>query len=65
MSYKITFQNRPNGIVKPLISQSTKMERQSQKIYSLFVVESIRGSSSKGGTKSINYFNQGTNQLLL
>lgn len=46
------FQNRPNGIVKTMISQSKDGEIIS-KIYSLFGVESIRGSSSKGGTKAL------------
>lgn len=46
------FQNRANGTVKTMISQSKDGEIIS-KIYSLFGVESIRGSSSKGGTKAL------------
>ncbi len=46
------FKNRPNGIVKTIISQSKDGEIIS-KIYSLFGVSSIRGSSSKGGTKAL------------
>ena len=46
------FHNRHKGIVKTMISQSKDGEIIS-KIYSLFGVESIRGSSSKGGTKAL------------
>lgn len=46
------FRNRPKGIVKTMISQSKDGEIIS-KVYSLFGVESIRGSSSKGGTKAL------------
>ena len=46
------FKNRPNGIVKTMISQSKDGEIIS-KVYSLFGIDSIRGSSSKGGTKAL------------
>ena len=46
------FQNRPNGIIKTLISQSKDGEILS-KIYNLFGGEIIRGSSSKGATKAL------------
>lgn len=46
------FKNRPNGQVKTMISQSKDGEIIS-KVYSLFGIESIRGSSSKGGTKAL------------
>ncbi len=46
------FENRPNGTVKTMISQSKDGEIIS-KVYSLFGVESIRGSSSKGATKAL------------
>jgi hypothetical protein len=46
------FENRPNGIVKTMISQSKDGEIIS-KVYSLFGIDSIRGSSSKGGTKAL------------
>ena len=46
------FQNRPNGVIKTLISQSKDGEILS-KIYNLFGGEIIRGSSSKGATKAL------------
>ena len=46
------FQNRPNGVIKTLISQSKDGEILS-KIYNLFGGETIRGSSSKGATKAL------------
>lgn len=46
------FNNRPNGKVKTMISQSKDGEIIS-KVYALFGVESIRGSSSKGATKAL------------
>lgn len=46
------FKNRPNGTVKTMISQSKDGEIIS-KVYSLFGIESIRGSSSKGATKAL------------
>ena len=46
------FKNRPNGKVKTMISQSKDGEIIS-KVYALFGVESIRGSSSKGATKAL------------
>jgi len=46
------FKNRPNGVIKTLISQSKDGEIIS-KIYSLFGGGSIRGSSSKGATKAL------------
>ncbi len=46
------FKNRVNGNVKTMISQSKDGEIIS-KVYSLFGIESIRGSSSKGGTKAL------------
>ena len=46
------FKNRPNGIVKTMISQSKDGEIIS-KVYAFFGVESIRGSSSKGATKAL------------
>ncbi len=44
--------NRPNHIVKTMISQSKDGEIIA-KVYSLFGVESIRGSSSKGAAKAL------------
>lgn len=46
------FGNRPNGIVKTMISQSKDGEIIA-KVYSLFGIDSIRGSSSKGATKAL------------
>ena len=46
------FKNRPNGIVKTMISQSKDGEIISR-VYALFGVDAIRGSSSKGGTKAL------------
>ena len=46
------FKNRPNGKVKTMISQSKDGEIIA-KVYSLFGIESIRGSSSKGATKAL------------
>ena len=46
------FKNRVNGNVKTMISQSKDGEIIS-KVYSLFGIESIRGSSSKGGAKAL------------
>ena len=46
------FHNRPNGVIKTLISQSKDGEILS-KIYNLFGGEIIRGSSSKGATKAL------------
>ena len=46
------FANRPNGVVKTMISQSKDGEIIA-KVYSLLGVESIRGSSSKGATKAL------------
>ncbi len=46
------FNARPNGKVKTMISQSKDGEIIS-KVYSLFGIESIRGSSSKGATKAL------------
>ena len=46
------FNARPNGKVKTIISQSKDGEIIS-KVYSLFGIESIRGSSSKGATKAL------------
>ena len=46
------FKNRPNGQVKTMISQSKDGEIIS-KVYALFGVESIRGSSSKGAAKAL------------
>lgn len=46
------YQNRPNGKIKTLISQSKDGEILS-KIYNLFGGETIRGSSSKGATKAL------------
>lgn len=46
------FTNRPHGIVKTMISQSKDGEIIA-KVYSLFGIDSIRGSSSKGATKAL------------
>ena len=46
------FANRPNGIVKTLISQSKDGEIIA-KVYALLGIDSIRGSSSKGATKAL------------
>ena len=46
------FKLRPNGKVKTIISQSKDGEIIS-KVYSFFGAGSIRGSSSKGGTKAL------------
>ena len=46
------FTNRPNGIVRTMISQSKDGEIIA-KVYSLFGIDSIRGSSSKGATKAL------------
>lgn len=46
------FKNRPNGKVKTMISQSKDGEIIA-KVYALFGIESIRGSSSKGATKAL------------
>jgi hypothetical protein len=46
------FVNRPTGTVKTMISQSKDGEIIA-KVYSLFGIESIRGSSSKGATKAL------------
>ena len=46
------FNARPNGKVKTMISQSKDGEIIS-KVYSVFGIESIRGSSSKGATKAL------------
>lgn len=46
------FKNRPNGIVKTMISQSKDGEIIA-KVYSLLGINSIRGSSSKGATKAL------------
>ena len=46
------FNTRPKGVVKTMISQSKDGEIISR-VYSLFGVESIRGSSSKGATKAL------------
>ena len=46
------FNAKPNGKVKTMISQSKDGEIIS-KVYSLFGIESIRGSSSKGATKAL------------
>lgn len=46
------FANRPNGIVKTMISQSKDGEIIA-KVYSLLGIDSIRGSSSKGATKAL------------
>lgn len=46
------FNARPNSKVKTMISQSKDGEIIS-KVYSLFGIESIRGSSSKGATKAL------------
>ncbi|MDZ7819217.1 MAG: lysophospholipid acyltransferase family protein [Aliarcobacter sp.] len=48
----IILQARPNGIVKTMISQSKDGEIIA-KVYSLFGIDSIRGSSSKGATKAL------------
>lgn len=46
------FKNRPNGVVKTMISQSRDGELIA-KVYALLGIESIRGSSSKGATKAL------------
>ena len=46
------FANRPDGTVKTMISQSKDGEIIA-KVYSLFGIDSIRGSSSKGATKAL------------
>lgn len=46
------FSNRPNGNVRTMISQSKDGEIIA-KVYSLFGINSIRGSSSKGATKAL------------